>query len=420
MSRSAARLLRASALFAVVTAVVPAMIASAGTLPPPTPVPPHGSLSPFPTALATPPRSLSAPEVSAPVALLADVDTGQVMFAKAPLAPRPIASVTKIMTALLVLERGHLGDIVTVSPDAVFTKNDYGASSTLGLRAGEQLSVRDLLYATMLESANDAAVALAIHVSGSASAFVALMNRRAVALHMHDTRYFSPNGLDDRGHSTAHDLLLLTRAAYRTPGFSRIVGTKFRAIPAPEGPPRRIQNRNVLLWLYPGAIGVKTGSTAAARYCLVAAAQRDGRRLVAVILGAPSDAFSDAARLLNYGFDAFRSATFAERGRPAGELSIRGGIVPTIAGDTIAGLIPADAADDVRRTRIADPNAAFPPTPGERVGILRVTIPGVTLGVVPLLAAALPPPRPQNDDPWWMRSGSTVLHAIAHAVSGLF
>src|SRR5205085_6698394 len=134
--------------------------------------------------------------------------------------------------------------------------------------------VRQLLQALLLQSANDAAVALADAVSPSTDAFVALMNRTARELHLSHTRYFSPNGLDDRGHSTARSLAAITRLGEPLPLFARTVRTKFATIPAPEGSePREIQNRNVLLWLYPGAIGVKTGYTGQAGYCLVAAAR---------------------------------------------------------------------------------------------------------------------------------------------------
>ena len=166
--------------------------------------------------------------------------------------------------------------------------------------------------------ANDAAVALAEHVSGSVDGFVRLMNRTADHLGMRDTRFYSPSGLDDRGRSTARDLITLTRADYAYPEFARIVRTKFFDVPSPRGKARHIQNRNVLLWLYPGAIGVKTGYTAKAGFCLVAAAERDGLRLVAVVLGAPNEPFSDAATMLNYGFTAFERRTFVRAGDDLG------------------------------------------------------------------------------------------------------
>jgi D-alanyl-D-alanine carboxypeptidase (penicillin-binding protein 5/6) len=297
--------------------------------PPPTPVPPRGSPSPFPQTLDTPSDGVAPPRIGALSAVLADLDDGQVMFAKAPEIRRPIASLTKVMTALIVLDRLALDEVVVVSPDAVFEDDDFGASSTLGLRAGERRTVRELLDALMLQSANDAAVALAIEVSGSQQRFVELMNGRAHSLGLRDTVFFSPNGLDDRGRSTARDLLALTRAAASQPGFSRIVGSRFRTIPSPSGPPRRVQNRNALLWLYPGATGVKTGYTAGAGFCLIATAERDGRRLVAIVLGDRDEPFSDAAALLDHGFEGFRQETFVHAGEAIGTVAIRGGGAPS-------------------------------------------------------------------------------------------
>ena len=375
--------------------------------PPPTPVPPHGSLSPFPSVLQTPADAVALPKLSAPVAVLADLDSGQMLLARGANTPRPIASVTKIMTALLVLEHADLDDTVVVSPEAVFHKRDYGASSTIGLRAGERLTVGTLMRGMLLASANDAAVALAVDVSGSVGAFVALMNARAHALGLRHTVFFSPNGLDDRGHSTGRDLVALTRVAFRTSGFAPAVASKRVVMPGPGEEERHLQNRNVMLWLYRGATGVKTGWTAAARYCLVATATRDGRRLVAVILGAPADAFSDAASLLNYGFAAFESHTFVHKGDTVGTLPIRGGSVPVVAAERIDRLVPARALAQARLRFTADPDAAFPPAPGQHVGTLRVTIPGSTVGSVALLAGTLPAPEP-GDAPWWARATGAI------------
>jgi serine-type D-Ala-D-Ala carboxypeptidase (penicillin-binding protein 5/6) len=229
--------------------------------PPPTPLPPHGSLSPFPTSLRTPAEPTSAPALTARSALLADLVSGDVMDEKAPDQAVPIASLTKIITALITLKRMRLADMVTVDPRAVFRRRDYGASSTLGLRAGERISVENLLYAMMLGSANDAALALAIHIAGSEQAFVRVMNARARRLGMRHTVFYSSTGLDDRGRSTARDLLRLVRETDAIDGFDRITAARFRTIPAPMGRDRRIQNRNPLLWLYPGTFGTKTGST---------------------------------------------------------------------------------------------------------------------------------------------------------------
>lgn len=389
--------------------------------PPPTPVPPNGSPSPFPQALKTPADSTEVPRVDLPAALLANLDDGQEMFAKDASARRPIASLTKIMTALLVLERRSLDDVVTISGGAVFEEGDYGATSALGLRAGERRSVRELLDALMLQSANDAAVALAIELSGSEDRFVRLMNQRAERLGMGSTSFFSANGLDDRGRSTPRDLLRLVRAAYSTPGFADIVANKFRRIPgAAGGKDRRIQNRNAMLWLYPGSTGVKTGFTAGAGYCLITVAERDGRRLVAIALGSRDEVFSEAATLLNYGFEGFADETFVRAGDSLGTVGIRGGAVPTLAGSTLEALVPPGSAGQAHERLVVWPGAVFPPAPGERIGTLRVALPGMVVGSVPVLVDEVPPPPPAGDVPWWIRSAGVVIEAIAGAVGGSF
>lgn len=398
--------------------VFAAIAAPNPSAPPPTPVPPNGSPSPFPTSLATPADATVAPPIDAQGALLADLDTGGILFAKDALAPRPIASLTKLMTALVTLERTDPQDMVVVDPAAVFASDDYGASSTLGLRAGERLSVRDLMYGLMLGSANDAAVALAIHVAGSQQAFVDLMNRRAARLGMRETRFFSPSGLDDRGRSTPADLLRLVRAVDAIPAFDRITATRFHTIRGPDGRERRIQNRNALLWLYPGAFGTKTGFTYRAGACLVASATRDGRRLVAIVLHAPDEAFSDAAALLNYGFEGFTQATLVSLGHDEGSAEIRGGSVQVVAGGDLSALVPTASLDDLGTTVRIDPGVAFPPAIGSKVGDLVITAPGLTLGSVPLLVSEVPVPAPEAG-PWWARAASTVARAAGEAIGAL-
>lgn len=418
------RLVRARAIAAVcVVAAIGlqvAVVAGSATGvagPPPTPVPPRGSLSPFPSTLATPADAIPPPAIDARAALLADLDTGQILQAQHAADLRPIASVTKIMTALLLLERTRLDDVVTVDPRAVFDRGDYGADSTLGLRAGERLTVRDLLYGMLLGSANDAAAALAIAEAGSQTAFVAQMNARARTLGMRHTRFFSVHGLDDRGHSTAVDLLRLVRAADRTPMFDRITATREHTIPAPHGRPRHIQNRNALLWLYPGAFGTKTGTTAGAGACLVASAARDGRRLVAIVLGAPHEAFSDAASLLNHGFEAFTSRTVVSAGDDVGTLAIRGGTVAVAATAGLTALVP-DGAGEVTARTVPDPTVRFPPVRGQRVGTVSYAVAGTPLGTVPLVVSAVPPPPPVGGA-WWIRAPRAVGRAVIAAVAAL-
>src|SRR5581483_3684650 len=367
--------------------------------------------------LATPSPATRPPELAARAAVLADLDTGQILFAQDADARRPIASLTKIMTALLVIRRTDPRELVTVSPEAAAPSRRVGISE-LGLLPGERITVENLLYALLLQSANDAADALAEHVSGSVEAFVEAMNAEAARLGMRDTHFASPNGLDDRGYSTARDLVTLTRAAFEHPLFARIVRTRFREIPSPSGVPRIVQNRNALLWLYPGALGGKTGFTSAAGFCVVGAAARNGIRLLAVVLGEPGEPFSDAAALLNYGFAGFRRVRLATEGAGVGSVTIGGRRVPVKAGASRSALVPVGAS--LRRRLVPEAGVSFPPAVGERVGALVVSTPGGTLGRVPVVVSSVPGPPVPASGPWWRRAGVAVVHAITSLLTGVF
>jgi D-alanyl-D-alanine carboxypeptidase (penicillin-binding protein 5/6) len=387
--------------------------------PPPTPVIQPGgqaSLSPFPSTLRTPSTSTEVPEIHAASAVLADLDTGQVLFDLDRNERRPIASVTKIMTALLVVERADLTDVVTVSEGAA--SGPVSGISGLGLVAGERIRVDELLYALLLQSANDAAVALAEHVSGSVDAFVDDMNARAEQLGMTRTMFTSPNGLDDTGSSSAADLVRLTRAAYRSPGFASVVATRFHTVESLDAKPRIVQNRNVLLWLYPGAIGVKTGYTSPAGFCLVAAAQRGDERLVAVVLGASGEPFSGAAALLNYGFDAFERRTLLREGERLDDVVVGGRRLSVSAGGEVRGLIPSAAT--VSRTVELEPHVAFPPARGEEIGIVRVSARGRTVGEAPLVVVGVPGPPPPESGSWWSRAAGALVDATGGVLDALF
>jgi serine-type D-Ala-D-Ala carboxypeptidase (penicillin-binding protein 5/6) len=382
--------------------------------PPPTPVPPYGSPSPFPTALHTPQPTDRPPRVSAASAVLVDLDSGEVLYERAAGRRRPIASTTKIMTALLVLESATPFDEVIASDEAA---SQEGAE--LGLEPGERIPVRELLYALMLQSANDAAVSLAEHVGGSVEAFVEQMNERARTLGLADTRFASPNGLDDSGYSTARDLAAVTVVAFGSSTFGETVGARFRTIPAPEGPARRIQNRNALLWLYPGAIGVKTGYTAAAGFCLVAAAERDGLRLGTVVLGSPREPFSDAAALLNYGFAAYELQTVVRAGGllpPQINLNVGGREIPMTADESLQVLV--SQKDDIEMEfRLADFSGP-PMKKGQYMGELVVSLDGQELGSVRVVTReAVPALPPQSVDPrpWWQRAWDAITSFLADA-----
>jgi len=257
------------------------------------------------------------PHVRAPSAILVDLTTGRILFAKHPDQRRPVASLTKIMTALLVLERSDLAQVVTVSRKAAATD-----PIVLGLQPGERITVKSLLWGLLLWSGNDAAVALAEHVSGSVAGFLRLMNALAREMGLRDTFFASSNGLDDDGYSTARDLEILARVALRDRFFAAVVRSRFHRIPGPPGQVHRLWNLNEMLIRYPGSIGVKTGYTRGAGNCLVAAAARDGKALVAVVLGDPPGthwrfAYGDASALLDFGFAMETFPVFARAVRAA-------------------------------------------------------------------------------------------------------
>lgn len=259
-------------------------------------------------ALAGPP-----PDVEARSVLVGNGATGLVLHAERQAEQTAIASITKIMTALVVLERAGPDEVVRVEGPAPTV-----GESSIGLRAGERLPVRDLLTAMLVYSANDAAYALAYHVGkGSVARFVSLMNAKAEELGLEDTHFSRPDGLDASGnYSSARDVFRLARVAMRKPLFRELVRIRRTAVAG-----RVVQNRNDLLFSYPGTIGVKTGHTSDAGWSEVVAARRDGVTIYAVLLGGPSRAQrnADLARLLDWGFDQYRRVSLVEPGRTYAE-----------------------------------------------------------------------------------------------------
>lgn len=232
------------------------------------------------------------PPIAAQAAILVDVDTGQVLLEHHAQDRLPMASTTKIMTALLALERGNLDQVVTVPAEALTV-----GESSMYLQAGEQISLRDLLYGLLMVSGNDAAMTIALHIAGSEAAFVQMMNERALSLGLNDTHFANPHGLDAPDHySSAADLYRLARAALAYPDFARIVSTTQYTRPG-----HTLVNTNELLSLYDGADGVKTGTTDLAGECLVASVTRNGHRSLAVILGS-TQRYTDARRLFDHYF----------------------------------------------------------------------------------------------------------------------
>lgn len=254
---------------------------------------------------------LVAPPAPEAVAWLLYDDTNDVMLASFNIdEPRAPASVTKIMTALVALDRAELDEIVTISESAA----DIGEAE-VGLAAGEQWTLWELLNAIVVRSGNDAAVAIAEHIGGSVEGFSAMMNAKARALGMTNSNFANPHGLDAEGHvMSAADMLILGQAALDDPVISRLTRTqvvKFR--PDPEGIRRRARNTNELLAAYPGVIGIKTGFTNQAGRVLLSSAERYGRRFIAVVMGT-EDHFAATRPLLEYAFDTHRSPDLIRMG----------------------------------------------------------------------------------------------------------
>ncbi len=272
--------------------------------------------------LPLPTLSLSGEALSAHSALLMDAGSGQVYFAKNAQEKLPMASTTKVMTALCAAELYDLDRMITVAPAAVGIEG-----SSVYLQAGERLTLRQLLYALLLSSANDAAVAIAIGVSGSVEAFVAQMNQKAASLGLTDTHFDNPHGLYTETHyTTAYDLACITREALAHPTLAAVMSTRKITIPAAsdEGV-RYLINHNKMLQLYQGAVGGKTGFTKKSGRCLVSAAEREGLTLIAVTLGAPDD-WNDHTKMLDAGFATYESVQLCDEASYSTLVPVSGGV----------------------------------------------------------------------------------------------
>jgi D-alanyl-D-alanine carboxypeptidase (penicillin-binding protein 5/6) len=342
------------------------------------------------------PVAVAPPRVVAKAAILADEATGQVLFERNAGAGRAMASTTKVMTALLTLERldEDRAVVIGAGPPKV-------GEESLRLRKGERLTVRQLLLGLLVKSANDAAVALAEAVDGSETAFVRRMNRKAAVLRLTATHYVTPYGLDRPGHQTsARDLARLWEAAMRRPDFRALVATRAARIPGGPLSLRRFVTTNQLLGSYRWTVGGKTGFTNRAGRCLVASASRGGRRLVAVALGTPN-AFADVRALFEYGFSKYVRARLAQRGQPVSERA--GGPAGSRTSADVDALVRLDQLDQVRLALAPGAATAWFTAGGRRLAQVRLaplplggpTAPTTTLAP----AAPAAPPAAAGTDP---------------------
>jgi serine-type D-Ala-D-Ala carboxypeptidase (penicillin-binding protein 5/6) len=355
------------------------------------------SAAPASAPAATPPK----PGISAETAVVIDGRTGETLYAKRANKRHAIASTTKIVTALVAREGADLGDM--------FTASDYkpaAIESQLGLKHGEKLSLRDLLKALMLPSANDAAMTIAEGVAGSRSAFVDSMNSKAGQLGLDGTSFANPIGLDDPdNYSTAHDLALAARQLLRDPALAKIVDSPHARLTT-GAKPRTVTNRNRLVAQYPWVNGVKTGHTRQAGYVLVGSATRGGVKVISVVTGEPGEAArdTDSLTLLRYGLAQYRRARVVDRSKKVATAKVEW------HDDDRVDIVPAkDATLTIRRGErvrklVEVPGKLEGPLPrGKRVGVMQVSYRDKVVRRIPLVTA-----EPVRGATTWQKVTSAV------------
>lgn len=326
----------------------------------------------------------AAPVVSGECACLYLPQNNILIYDKNAHKRHPMASTTKIMTALVVLENCNLDETVVIPKEATGIEG-----SSIYLKPEECHTVENLLYALLLASANDAAAALAIHAAGNVEAFADMMNECAAELALQDTHFTNPHGLADPEHyTTAADLARITAAAMQNQAFSAIVSTKSKVISTLDGSDTRtLINHNKLLRQYEDCVGVKTGFTKKSGRCLVSAAERDNMLLIAVTLDAPDD-WRDHTSLLDYGFSLYEGRELCEANTFFFDLPVIGGKAETVrisARNQASVVLERDSAPlkpsfEINRFAIA------PIKEGQVLGMIRYTQNGRTVATVPLLA----------------------------------
>jgi len=352
---------------------------------------------PFGAALAAP------PQIAGEAGVVMDARNGQVLYQKNGDLKLYPASTTKILTGIIALEKAELDDTVIVSKNAVRVEG-----TAIGLQKGEKIKLEALLYALLLNSANDAAVAIAEHVGGSVSNFAGMMNEKAEELGAANSHFVNPHGLTDPRHkTTARDLAVIARYAMKNKKFREIVATLNkeikRGVPADKKPQTWLYNHNRLLGRYDGAIGVKTGYTTAAKLCIVGAARRDNRELIAVVLKSdtPNSLYSDVAALLDYGFEQFESKVLVEEGKIVTRLEVPHGTKGVLveAANSFTYNIPVGDAEDVTQRVEPLSNLEAPVKKGDVVGELLVRYGDRQVGRVDLLALDDVPRKLTHN--WW-------------------
>ena len=338
---------------------------------------------------------------SASSAILMEAESGRVLYEKNAQEPRLIASITKLMTALVALESGcDLQKPVTVPPEAVGVEG-----SSIYLQAGESTTLEELLYGMMLKSGNDAAMAIAWLCGGTPEEFADQMNRKAEELGMRNSHFENPHGLNAEGHySSAYDMALLARASLENEALAQIVSTKYASFGS-----RSFRNHNKLLWNYEGCIGLKTGYTEKAGRTLVSAAEKNGMTLVAVTLNAPDD-WNDHAKLFDWGFQNYTMVEVTREGAVWGQLPVSGGLNHFVSASAAEGLCYPLKADDKPElgVRWCSEHITAPIEQGSVLGRFYLSCNGELVAEIPLIAD-----RSVHSN---LAEGETLLGRILHNI----
>ncbi len=348
--------------------------------------------------LTLPHQGMAQPQINSETAILMDMKTGQVLYEKDADKIMYPASTTKILTTLIALKKGELNDRVVISHNAASAEG-----SAVGLQEGEILVLRDLLYAVMLSSANDAALAVAEHIGGSQEGFAQLMNSEARALGATSSNFVTPNGLHHPNHyTTARDMALIAQKAMENSYFREIVKTFShrvkRNLPKPVNgiPQEDFTNLNRLVWpnsmySYFGATGIKTGFTNEAGNCLVAGAQREGREYLTVVMNTDRNGiYVDSAALLNYAFEGFTQVLLAQKNVEQGFVTVKRGDIDTV-GAVIAEdynyNVPVGLADSPveKKVQLVEKLEA-PLIRGQKVGVMTFFMDGKEISKIDLLS----------------------------------
>ena len=345
--------------------------------------------------------ALTESDISAECACVIESKTGKVLFDKNKDMRHAMASTTKIMTGIIALEEADADEIVTMSITASKTEG-----SSIYLEPGEKIYMRDLVYGLMLNSGNDAAVAIAEHISGTPAEFCRKMNEKADELGLSDTNFKNPNGLYEEGHfTTAHDLARLTQYAMKSKEFREIVSTKEKKIILAE-PARELyfSNHNKLLWDYNGAIGVKTGYTTDTGRCLVSAAEKNGTTLYCVTLDAPGD-WSDHTKMLDYCFSKLESRVIIEQGQVLKSVRVGEKLYDFVASsDSLISYAKGTTARTLVNLKLPK-KISGPFEKGEKIGVAEVIFGGEILDTVDIIASEDVPKDTNTEYYSWQNQG---------------